>query len=90
MDKIGKDSTSSSGVTFKKCNIRHLLFADDLALLSLNRNDLPYALDQFSDESSDAGMKINMAKTESMCLSSHPVQCSFQTNRVTLQQMKNF
>ena len=35
-------------------------------------------------------MKISMAKTEIKCLSSHLVQCSFQTNGVTLQQTKKF
>ena len=30
------------------------------------------------------------AKTEIMCLSRHPVQCSFQTNGVTLKQMEKF
>ena len=35
-------------------------------------------------------MKISMAKTEIMCLSRHPVQCSFQTNGVTLQQTEKF
>ena len=38
----------------------------------------------------DAGMKISMAKTEIMCLSRHPVQCSFQTIGVTLQQTEKF
>ena len=40
MDKIDKDSASSSGVTFEECNVQHLLFADDLALLNLNKSDL--------------------------------------------------
>ena len=35
-------------------------------------------------------MKISMAKTEIMCMSMHRVQCSFQTNRVTLQQTEKF
>ena len=35
--KIDKDSSSSSGVTFGEFNVRRLLFADDLALLSLNK-----------------------------------------------------
>ena len=35
-------------------------------------------------------MKLSTAKTEIMCLSRLPVQCSFQTNRVTLQQTKKF
>ena len=35
-------------------------------------------------------MKICTARTEIMCLSRHPVQCSFQTNVVTLQQTEKF
>ena len=80
MNKIDKDSCFSSGVTFGECNARRLLFADDLVLLSSNKSDLPYAHDRFSDSCLDAGMKISMAKTEIMCLSRHPVQCSFQTS----------
>ena len=73
MDKIDRDSFSSSGATFGECNVRRLLFADDLALLSSNKSDLQYVLDRFSDTYLDAGMKISTAKTESMCLSRHPV-----------------
>ena len=68
MDKIDRDSASCSSVTFEKCNVQCLLFADDLALLSLNKSDLQYALDWFSDACLDAGMKINVAKTEIMQL----------------------
>ena len=35
-------------------------------------------------------MKISTAKTEIMCLSRHLVQCSLQTNEVTLQQTEKF
>ena len=31
-------------------------------------------------------IKISTAKTEIICLSRYPVQCSFQTNGITLQQ----
>ena len=75
MNKIDKDSSSSSAVTFRQCNVRRLLFA--------------YALDRFSNVCLDAGMKISTAKTEIMCLSRYPVQCSFQTNGVTLKQTEN-
>ena len=85
MDKIDKDSAFSSGITFGECNVWHLLFADDLALLSSNKSDLQYALDWFFDACLDAGIK-----TEIMCLSRRPVQCSFQTNAVTLKQTKKF
>ena len=73
-----------------QCNVRRLLFADDLALLSSNKNNLLYALDQFSDACLDAEVKITTAKTEIMYLSKHHVQCSFQTNGATLKQMEKF
>ena len=81
-----QDSSSTTGVTFGECNVWCLLFADDLTLLSSKRSDLQYAFDWFSNTCLDAGMKISMIKTEITCLSRHPVQCSFQTNRVTLKQ----
>ena len=90
MDKIDKDSSSSSGITFGKHNVLHLQFTDDLALLSLNKSDLQYALDQFSGACLDAGMKISMTKTEIMCLSRHLVQCFFQTIGIALKQMEKF
>ena len=89
-DKTDRDSSSSSGITFGEFNVWCLLLADDLAFLTSNKSDLQYALDQFSDACLDAGMKISTAKTEIMCLSRHPVQCSFQTNGVTLKQMEKF
>ena len=90
MDKIDRNSSSSTGVIFGECNVRRLLFADDPALLSSNKSDFQYAIDRFSGACLDAGMKISTAKTEIICLSRHPVQCSFQTNRVALQQMEKF
>ena len=71
MDKIGKDSSSSSGVTIRKYNVPRLLFVDDLGLLSSNKSDLQNALDGFSDICLDAGMKISTAETEIMCLPRH-------------------
>ena len=90
MDNIDRDSFSSSDVTFGKCNVRRLLFADDLALLSSNKSDLQYALNRFSDACLDVGMKITTAKTKIMCKSGHHVQYSFQTNEVTLKQTEKF
>ena len=86
MDKIGRDSSFSSGVTFGECNVQRLLFANDLALLGSKKSDLQYAFNRFFDAYLDTGMKISMAKTEIMHLSRHPVQCSFQTNGGTLKQ----
>ena len=58
--------------------------------LSSNISYRQYALDRFSDACLNAGIKISTAKTEIMCLSRHPVQCSFQTNGVTPQQTVKF
>ena len=89
MDKIDKDSSSSSGVIFGECNVRRLLFADDLALLSSNKNDLQEALGRFSDAGLNAVTKINTAKTEIVCLSRQPVWYSLQTNGVTPSRRRN-
>ena len=77
MDKINKDIFSSSGVTFGECNVRRLMFADNLALLNSNKSDLEDALKRLSDACLDAGMKISTAKTEIMCMSRHPVPVFF-------------
>ena len=61
MDKIDRDSPFSSGVTIGKCNVRRLLFADDIALLSSKKVISNMHLIGFL---MDAGTKISMAKTE--------------------------
>ena len=90
MGKIDRDSSSSGSVKFGECNLRRLLIADDLALFNSNKSKLQYALDRFSGACLDAGIKISTAKTEIVCISRHPVQYSFQTNKVTLQQTEKF
>ena len=91
MNKIDRDSCSSSGVTFGECNVRCLLFADDFALLSSKKVISNMHLrSRFPDACLDVGMKISTAKTEIMCMSRHHVQCSFQRNGVTLQQKEKF
>ena len=55
MDKIDKDSSFSSGVTFGECNVWRQLFADDFALLSSNKSDLQYVLNRFFGACLDTG-----------------------------------
>ena len=69
-------SESCGGVKIGDCTVQRLLFADDLVLLDFTRNGLQQALDRFSDACSVAGMKISKTKTETMCLSRQPKQCS--------------
>ena len=90
MDKIDKNSGPHGGVQIGECSIRRLLFADDLVMLDSTESGLQQALDRFSTSCRNAGMKISTSKTEVMCLSRRPVQCSLQTNGVTLQQTEKF
>ena len=83
-------SESCDGVKIGKCTVQRLLFADDLGLFDSTQNSLQQALDRFSDACSVAGMKISTAKTETMCLSRQPKQCSLQIDGVSLKQSEKF
>ena len=89
MDRIVKKSESGGGVKIGDCTVQRLLFADDLVLLDSTQNGLRQALDRFSDACSVAGMKISTTKTETMCLSRQPKQCSLQIDGVPLKQSEN-
>ena len=78
MDRIVKKSESCGGVKIGECTVQRLLFADDLVLLDFTQNGLQQALDRFSDARCVAGIKISATKTETMCLSRQPKQCSHQ------------
>ena len=76
MDRIIKNSDSCGGIKIGDCTVQRLLFAGDLVLLGSAQNGLQQALDRFSDACSVVGMKISTTKTETMCLSRQPNQCS--------------
>ena len=76
MDRIVKNSESCGVVKIGDCTVQRLLIADDLVPLDSIQNGLQQALDRFSDVCSVAGMKISTTKTETMCLSRQPKQCS--------------
>ena len=86
MDRIVKNSESCGGVKIGDCTVQRLLFADDLVLLGSTQNGLQQALDRFSDARSVDVMKISTTKTETMCLSRQPKQCSLQIDGVPLKQ----
>ena len=90
MDKVVRKSESCGGVTTDDCTVQRLLFADDLVLLDSTQNGLQQTLDGFSDACSVAGMKISTTKTETMCLSRQPKQCSLQIGGVLLKQSEKF
>ena len=90
MDRIVKKSESCGRVKISACTVQRLLFADDLVLLDSTQNSLQQALNRFSHACSAAGMKISTTKTETMCLSRQPKQCSLQIDGVPPKQSEKF
>ena len=90
VDGIVKNSESCGGVKIGECTVQRLLFADDLVLLDSTQNGLQQALDRFLDACSAARIKISTTKTETMCLSRQPKQCSLQIDGVPLKQSEKF
>ena len=73
-----KKSESCGGVKIGDRTAQRLLFADNLVLLDSTQNGLQQALDRFQGACSVAGMKISTTKTETMCVSRQPKQCSLK------------
>ena len=90
MDRIIKKSGSCGGVNRGDCTVQRQSFAHDLVLLDSTQNGLQQALDRFSDACSVAGIKISTTKTETMCLSRQPKQCSLKIDGVPLKQSEKF
>ena len=90
MDRIVKKSESCGVVKIEECTVQRLSFADDLVLLDSTQNGLQQALDRFSDACSVAAMKISTTKTETMCLSRQPMQCSLRIDGVPLKPSEKF
>jgi hypothetical protein len=90
MDGIARRSLCHESVRIGDVNVGHLLFADDLAILSSSKSGLQAALDRFAEECELASMKVNTAKTETMVISRNHSQCTATVNGVTLRQVENF
>ncbi|CAM1314045.1 Uncharacterised protein r2_g2460 [Pycnogonum litorale] len=61
-----------------------------MVLLSTSEEGLQYALDRFDAECRDAGMKISVAKTETLLLSRRPGQCTLHVSGVPLKRVEKF
>jgi len=72
------------------CRINHLLFAEDLVLLTSSEQGLQHAHDRFSVAYIHAGMKTSTEKTEVLYLSRNLSQCMLQVSGNTLQQVEEF
>jgi len=67
-----------------------LLFEDDLVLLAPSERDLQHLLDRFSAACDQTGVKISTKKSEVLCLSRNPTQCTLQASSNPLQQVEKF
>ena len=90
MEKLDRSIFFSSGITFRECNLWHLLFANDYVLLSSNKSYLQYSIDRFSNACLNAWTKIRTAKTKIWCMSRHSlyVSLSFSLSSVISKQIK--
>lgn len=70
--------------------ISHLLFADDLVILGSSQTELQHALERFVAVCDDAGMKVNVNKSEVMVISRTPIQCTLHVSGVPLKQVEKF
>jgi len=90
MDWIDGHSHAGEGITIGNCRVSRLLFADDMVLLSPSQSDLQQALDRFTAQCNNAGMRISATKTETLVLSRRPARCDLRLSGSTLKQVDTF
>ena len=87
MNSIDKCSQADE---YGNCKISHLLFADELVLLSSTESGLQRALKSLGDACDTARMKFSTVKTEVLHLSGNYGQYVVQMNGATLKQAEKF
>ena len=90
MDWMLQRSQGEECFTLGELRISHLLFADDLVILTSSQTELQCALDRFVAVCANAGMKVNVDKSEVMVVSRTPVQCTLHVSGVPLKQVEKF
>jgi len=83
MNWMDSHSRVDERVTIGSCRINRLLFANNLVLLASSEHDFQQALDRLLGTCDRAGLKISTKKTEVLCLSTNPRQCTL--SGITLQ-----
>jgi len=70
------------------CKLQHRPFAICGLFGTFSEQDLQHVLDRFSAAWGKAGMKIITEKTEGLCLSRNPRQCTLRVSGNTLKQVR--
>ena len=78
------------GATLQGQLISNLRFADDIVLMAETSNDLQSIVDKVYLNSSNLGLKINIAKTEVQVISKNEIPISININGTELKQVKDF
>ena len=73
-------------------NINNIRYADDTALMANNQEQLQKVVSKVKDESSRAGLDMNVKKTKAMVLSKEPAgkTVEIKVNNVVLEQVDTF
>ena len=89
---IFRESNELKGITIHGQNINNLRYADDTALIADDKDNLQKVVDKVKEESSKAGLEMNVKKTKTMVTSRKPENKSLDilVNDEILQQVLNF
>ena len=90
MNWIDMRSRVGSGISIGGCRIGRLIFADDMVLLGSSEGDLRNALNGFAAECCKVGMRVSVAKTETLVLSRKSSKCTLRVSGTSLRQVEKF
>ena len=89
---IFRQSNELKGTNIHGHNINNLRYADDTALVATDKNDLQNIVNQVKEESSKAGLEMNVKKTKTMVISKNPEEKNLEikVDTQTLEQVDKF
>ncbi|PZR02946.1 MAG: hypothetical protein DI539_27135, partial [Flavobacterium psychrophilum] len=78
----------SFGIKIGTKRLQYLAYADDIVLLSSNKQELQQMLNELATVCAKAGLQINVAKTKAMSTLKDPI--NLQVNNINIEQVENF
>ena len=89
---VFRESNDLEGINIHGENINNLRYADDTALIANTEAKLQSIVDKVREESSKAGLDMNVKKTKTMIISKEPAEksISIKVNDTILEQVDTF
>ena len=89
---IFRESNELKGIRIHGLNINNLRYADDTALIATDHNDLQEIVTKVKEESSKAGLDMNVKKTKTMVISRKPEDRNLEikVDNEVLEQVETF